>query len=127
MASDDFQIGVARRSHHRGRRAAFVAVNLAGEQRTQRNDVVLEMGKLELDTLLHGEARAHRHHLKAGVALGLDDRVSPWLRTGLLRQTGCIQRNESGHGGKTCAGDPQPSDVGHLCLTSIRNRESLSI
>jgi hypothetical protein len=50
---------------------------IARKQAAQRDDVVLEMRKLELDALLGGEAAAHRHHLKTGVALGLDDAMPP--------------------------------------------------
>src|SRR5262249_56723512 len=75
MTADDLDVGVARG----GRRPALVALELAREQRAQRNDVVLEIGQLELEPLLGREAAAHSHHLKAGVALGLDDAMMPWL------------------------------------------------
>src|SRR5215467_15065893 len=79
MTADDLDVGVARRRDDGGRRPALVALELAREQRAQRNDVVLEIGQLELEPLLGREAAAHSHHLKAGVALGLDDAVTPRL------------------------------------------------
>src|ERR1700704_3935381 len=63
---------------------AMMAV--AGEQPAQRDDVVLEGRKLELEALLGREAGADRHHLEAGIALRLDDRVAPSSLCSLLRR-----------------------------------------
>src|SRR5262249_57603456 len=79
MTPDDLDVGVARRRDDGGRRPALVALELARQQRAQGNDVVLEIGQLEVEPLLGREAAAHRHHLKAGIALGLDDAVTPRL------------------------------------------------
>jgi hypothetical protein len=101
MAADDLDVAVARRREDGGRRPALVAVELAGEQPAQRNDIVLERGQLELEVLLGGETAAHSHHLKAGVTLGLDDGVAPVLRlraggTGAKQSSSCCYRGRCG-------------------------------
>jgi len=79
MTADDLDVGVARGRDDGGRRPALVALELARQQRAQRNDVVLKIGQLELEALLGRKAAADRHHLKTGVALGFDDAVTPRL------------------------------------------------
>ena len=87
MAADDLDVGAARDRREHTLRAAFEAVDLAGDQRLEADLVVLDLQQIELEALLFGKAAFGRHHEEAGVGLGVEQRVAPGfaLRGGGLR------------------------------------------
>ena len=56
---------------------AFVAVELAGEQRAQRQRVALELHYLDFEALLLAEAAVRHHEHETGVALRFQYAMPP--------------------------------------------------
>src|SRR5262249_38734834 len=83
--------------------AAFVAVELAGKERLERERVARELHHLDLEAVLLGKAAVRRHEHEAGVAFGLHDSVPPGLE--LLRSCGRCHRG-SKRGCEGSATDP---------------------
>src|SRR5262249_58332811 len=64
----------SRRAHRdRALGSAFVAVELAGEQRFEANLVVFHFEQFELEALAFRKAALGRHQQEAGIGLGRDD------------------------------------------------------
>jgi hypothetical protein len=82
--------------------AAFVAVELAGEQRLEPNLVILDLEQIELEALLFGKAPLRRHQQKAGIGLRRDDPMFPGF--------GRLPERRARGGGKQRAGRHQPDE-----------------
>ena len=78
VAAEQFHVGAARERRD-GAVDAFVAVDLAGQQRLHSDRVILDLEHLDLEPLALGEAALGRHQEEAGVGLGEDHRLPPRL------------------------------------------------
>jgi hypothetical protein len=103
MAAQELDVDPERGGDDRAGEGAVIAFDLAGEQRLEADGVALELHDLELEALLLGEAARH-HHEDAGVALGLDDAVTPGR--GALRQRGAGRQGGERGGRRGPADDP---------------------
>ena len=71
VAAEQFHVGAAR-GRGDGAVDAFVAVDLAGQQRLHSDGVVLDVEHVDLEPLALGKAAFGRHQEEAGVGLGQD-------------------------------------------------------
>src|SRR5215831_965731 len=88
--------------------AAFVAVELAGEQRFEPDLVVFHFEQFELEALAFRKAALGCHQQEAGIGLGRDDPVFPWFRR--------LRRRRAGGSGKHRARRYQSRQDGHFHL-----------
>src|SRR6185437_431498 len=77
VAAGDLHVTTMCSSDDRRARAALVAVEFTGKQRTQRDRIALELDHLDVETLFLSEAAFRRHEDETGVALRLDDAMAP--------------------------------------------------
>src|SRR5262249_9179334 len=79
VTAKELEVGALRGGQHRSAGAAFVAVELAGKERLERERVARELHHVDLEAVPLSEAAVCRHEYEAGVALGLHDAVPPGL------------------------------------------------
>ena len=77
VAAEDPGVGALGVGGEHALRPALEAVEFAGDQRLERDLVVLELRNLELEALLGGEVARRHHHEDAGVGFGVDQAVAP--------------------------------------------------
>ena len=85
VAAEQFHVGAAR-GRGDGAVDAFVAVDLAGQQRLHADGVVLDVEDVDLESFALGKAAFGRHEKEAGVGLGKDHGLPPRLEALRLRR-----------------------------------------
>ena len=108
MATHDLHVAAAHAHGDGALGAAFVAVELAGEQRFEPDLVVFHFEQFELEALAFRKAALGRHQQEAGIGLGRDDPVFPWFRR--------LRRRGAGGSGKHRARRYQSRQNGHFHL-----------
>jgi hypothetical protein len=113
VATHDLHVTAAHAHRDRALDAAFVAVELAGEQRFEADLVVFHLEQFELEPLAFGKAALGRHQQEAGIGLGRDDPVFPRFQR--LRRRGA--RGGCNH--RACRHQPRQNGRFHLLASLL--------